>query len=129
MFRDYLNGKIGNWILENYDKLGGAFVYAIVDFNGKQYKVEKEQVIYTEKVKDVEPGNEVVLDKVVYINNDQERKSGKPYVEGARVISEVLEHGKDRKIQIIKFQGRKNYKRKKGHRQQYTALKIKEIEG
>ncbi|RAO99366.1 50S ribosomal protein L21 [Petrotoga sp. 9PW.55.5.1] len=104
-------------------------MYAIVDFNGKQYKVEKEQVIYTEKVKDVEPGNEVVLDKVVYINNDQERKSGKPYVEGARVITEVLEHGKDRKIQIIKFQGRKNYKREKGHRQQYTALKIKEIEG
>ena len=50
-------------------------------------------------------------------------------MDGAKVITEVVEHGKDRKVKIIKFEGRKNYRREKGHRQEYTALKIKEIEG
>lgn len=110
-------------------EIGGADVYAIVYFNGKQYKVEKDQVIYTEKVKNVDPGNEVVLDRVIYLSKGDQKKAGQPYVDGAKVITEVVEHGKDRKVKIIKFEGRKNYRREKGHRQEYTALKIKEIEG
>lgn len=104
-------------------------MYAIVDFAGKQYKVEKDQVIYTEKVKNVEPGSDFILDKVIMLKKDDEVKTGAPYVEGAKVITEVVEHGKDRKIHIIKFKGRKNYRRKMGHRQQYTALKVKDIQG
>jgi len=104
-------------------------VYAIIDFAGKQYKVEKDQVIYTEKVKNVEPGSDLILDKVILLKQDDEVKTGTPYVEGAKVIAEVLEHGKDRKIHVIKFKRRKNYRRKMGHRQQYTALKVKDIQG
>ncbi|HOB16148.1 MAG TPA: 50S ribosomal protein L21 [Defluviitoga sp.] len=104
-------------------------MYAIIDFAGKQYKVEKDQVIYTEKVKNVEPGSDLILDKVILLKQDDEVKTGTPYVEGAKVIAEVLEHGKDRKIHVIKFKRRKNYRRKMGHRQQYTALKVKDIQG
>ncbi|PNR97149.1 50S ribosomal protein L21 [Petrotoga sp. 9PWA.NaAc.5.4] len=104
-------------------------MYAIVDVGGKQYKVEEEQIIYVEKVKSVEAGDEITLDKVLFLKTDENSKVGTPYVDGAKVVAEVVEHGKDRKVQIVKFEGRKNYRRKKGHRQPYTALKVKEIQG
>ncbi|AEX86054.1 50S ribosomal protein L21 [Marinitoga sp. 1135] len=102
-------------------------MYAIIEVGGKQYKVEEGMELYTEKLVGYEPGAEVVLDKVLFVKGDS-AKIGKPYVENAKVVAEVVKHGKDKKVLVVKFQGRKNYRRKKGHRQHYTALKIKKIE-
>ncbi|MDO7975662.1 50S ribosomal protein L21 [Oceanotoga sp. DSM 15011] len=103
-------------------------MYAIIDFGGKQYKVEEGQTLITEKVNGVEAGSEFVFDKVIFFKNDAETKVGKPFIEGGKVTAEVVEHGKDRKIKILKFKGRKNFRKRKGHRQLYTELKIKTIE-
>ncbi len=103
-------------------------MYAIIDFGGRQYKVEEGQSLLTEKINGIEPGTDYEFDKVILVKNDSEAKVGKPYVEGAKVIAEIVEHGKDRKLKIIKFKGRKQYRRIKGHRQQYTEVKIKKID-
>lgn len=103
-------------------------MYAIIDFGGRQYKVEEGQSLLTERINGVELGTDYEFDKVILVKNDSDVKVGKPYVEGAKVIAEVVEHGKDRKIKIIKFKGRKQYRRTTGHRQQYTEVKIKKID-
>lgn len=104
-------------------------MYAIIDFGGKQYKVEEGQVLYTETVKGIEAGSEYVFDKVVFLKSEDGVKMGKPFVEGASVKAEVVEHGRDNKILVVKFRGRKMYRRRMGHRQNYTALKITKIVG
>ncbi len=103
-------------------------MYAIVDFGGRQYKMEEGQTIYTEKVNGVEVGGEYSFDKVLFVKTEEGLKIGQPFVEGAKVVYEVVEHGRDEKILVVKFKGRKNYRRRQGHRQHYTAVKIKKIE-
>ena len=103
-------------------------MFAIIEVGGKQYKVEEGQVLYTERLKGYEEGDEVVFDKVLYVRTQEDAIIGKPFVENAKVHAEVVENGRDRKILVIKFKGRKGYRRKRGHRQHYTAVKIKKIE-
>ena len=74
-------------------------MYAIIETGGKQVKVEKDQVIYVEKL-DAEPGSEVVFDKVCLIS-DAATKIGTPYVEGAKVTAKVEKQGKEKKIRIF----------------------------
>jgi large subunit ribosomal protein L21 len=101
-------------------------MYAIIETGGKQYKVSENEIIKVEKL-DAEEGSDFEFSKVILINKDGEITTGNPYLENARVIGEVLETKKDKKIIVFKFKRRKNYKRKKGHRQFYTKLKIKDI--
>ena len=103
-------------------------MYAILEFGGKQYKVEEGQTLYTEKVNGVEPGSSFVFDKVLFVKKDDSVKVGSPYVQGAKINAEVIEHGKDEKMLVVKFRRRKMYRRVNGHRQQFTALKITKIE-
>lgn len=103
-------------------------MYAIVEFGGRQYKVQEGETIYTNKAIDAEVGKDYAFDKVLFVKNDSGLKIGKPFVEGAKVITEVLEHGKDKKLLVVKYKKRINYTRTKGHRQHYTAFKIKKIE-
>lgn len=103
-------------------------MYAIIETGGKQVKVEKDQVIYVEKL-DAEPGSEVVFDKVCLIS-DAATKIGTPYVEGAKVTAKVEKQGKEKKIRIFKYKAKKGSTRaRQGHRQPYTKLTIKAIEG
>lgn len=101
-------------------------MFAIVEMGGKQYRVAPGDVIQVEKLP-VEEGAQVELEKVLFLAQDDGVKVGAPYLEGARVKAQVLRHGKGRKIIVMKFKKRKNYRRKRGHRQLFTELKITEI--
>ena len=99
-------------------------MYAIIKTGGKQIKVEQDAVIYVEKLAANE-GDEVVFDKVLFADG----KIGKPYVEGAKVTGVVEKQGKGKKITIVKYRPKKSStRRKQGHRQPYTAVKIASIE-
>ena len=101
-------------------------MYAIVETGGKQFRVEKDGKIFVEKLT-AEVGSEVVLDKVLLVGGDK-LSVGAPYVENAKVTAEVLEHGRGKKIIIFKKRRRHDSRKKQGHRQAFTALKIKGIE-
>ena len=99
-------------------------MYAIIETGGKQIKVEQDAVIYVEKL-DVNEGETITFGKVLFANG----KIGKPYVEGASVTGVVEKQGKGKKITIIKYKPKKSStRRKQGHRQPYTRVKITAIE-
>ncbi len=101
-------------------------MYAVLETGGKQYRVKEGDVINVEKI-NAEIGSEVVLDKVLLVKKDENLKVGTPYLD-AKVICEVLDQFKGEKIIVFKYKRRKGYRRKKGHRQLYTKLKVKTIE-
>ena len=99
-------------------------MYAIIETGGKQIKVEQDAVIYVEKL-DVNEGETITFDEVLCANGE----IGKPYVEGASVTGVVEKQGKGKKITIIKYKPKKSStRRKQGHRQPYTRVKITAIE-
>ena len=77
---------------------------------------------------DVTEGDEVVLDRVLLVSKDGEVKVGTPYVEGAKVVAQAVKQGKGKKIIVFKYRAKKNYRKKRGHRQPYTKLEIKAIQ-
>jgi large subunit ribosomal protein L21 len=103
-------------------------MYAVIETGGKQYKVQEGEEIRVEKL-DVEEGNEYKFDKVMLISKDGDLKIGKPYLEGAAVNATVVKHDKEKKIIVFKYKPKKDYKKKQGHRQPYTQIKIEKIEG
>lgn len=103
-------------------------MYAVIETGGKQYKVENGDVVFVEKLEATE-GATVELDKVLLISNEGNLSTGKPYVDGAKVEATVLEQGKGKKIIVFKYKAKKNYRKKQGHRQPYTKLKIENIVG
>jgi len=100
-------------------------MYALVEFKGKQYKAEKGALLKVDRI-DAEPGTAVNIDKVLLISGDAV-KVGSPYVEGAKVSATLESHEKDDKIIVFKYKPKKDYRRKQGHRQQYSVIKIGEI--
>ena len=100
-------------------------MYAVIESGGKQYRVSPGDVVKLEKI-DVPVGEEVVFEQVLLVKNDQ-TIVGNPLVAGAKVLGEVVEQGKGKKIIVFKYKRRKGYRKKRGHRQLYTAVKIKEI--
>ena len=100
-------------------------MYAIIETGGKQYRVEEGARLRVAKI-DAEVGNEVTLDKVLLLGGG-EISVGKPYVENAKVTAEVIEHGRGKKIRVFKKWRRNDSRRMQGHRQDYTAIKIKAI--
>lgn len=101
-------------------------MYAIIKTGGKQYKVEEGKTVRIEKI-DAEVGEKVDFDQVLLVSGD-ETKVGSPVIEGAVVKGEVLGQKKDKKIIVFKYKPKKNYRKKKGHRQPYTEIKIEKIE-
>lgn len=97
-------------------------MYAIVTTGGKQYKVCENDVINVEKL-DAKVGDKVNLDVLMLVDGDKVT-NGNPLVKGAEVVAEVLEQGKEEKVVVFKYKAKKNYRRKQGHRQPFTALKI-----
>ena len=101
-------------------------MYAVIKTGGKQYKVAKDDVITVEKLAG-EPGSSVDIGDVLLVGDDKEQTVGAPLVEGATVAAEVVEQKRDDKIIVFKKKRRKNYRRKNGHRQEVTVLKITDI--
>lgn len=102
-------------------------MYAILETGGKQYKVSEGDVIRIEKLSAGE-GEVVEFDKVLAISKEGELVVGKPFVENAKVKATILKHGKGEKIIVFKYKPKKNYRKKKGHRQPFTEVKIEKIE-
>ena len=101
-------------------------MYAIVETGGKQYRVQKGQIIDVARLP-AEVGEEVELDQVLLVADDGETKVGQPTVEGAKVRATVLRQDRARKVIVFKFKPKERYRRKAGHRQHFTRLRIEEI--
>jgi large subunit ribosomal protein L21 len=106
---------------------GGFEVYAIIRAGGKQYRVKEGDTIHLELVP-AEAGEKVVLGEVLFVGGDGEPRLGAPLVDKAQVVGTVLEQGRDRKVRVFKYKKRKHYRRTRGHRQSFTALRIDAIE-
>ena len=102
-------------------------MFAIISADGKQYRVAKGDVIRFDRMK-AEPGDSFETNQVLAIAEEGNKlKIGSPVVQGAKVEGTILEHGKDKKIIVFKRKRRKNYRRKYGHRQDHTLVKIDKI--
>ncbi|KES17811.1 50S ribosomal protein L21 [Gilliamella apicola] len=101
-------------------------MYAVFQSGGKQHRVSEGQVVRLEKI-EVETGAEVVFDKVLMVANGEDIKVGAPFVEGATIKAEIVEHGRGEKVKIVKFRRRKHYRKQQGHRQWFTDVKITAI--
>ena len=101
-------------------------MYALVEIKGKQYKVEKGSVVTVDRLKNT-VGDTVEFDSVLMTSEDGDVKVGQPYLKGVKVSATVTEEKKGKKVIIFKFKRRKNYKKKQGHRQKYSVLKIEDI--
>ncbi len=101
-------------------------MFAVIKTGGKQYKVAKNDVILVEKL-DVEAGADVSLDQVLMVGDDATTKLGSPIVQGASVLAKVLEQAQADKVLVFKKNRRHNYRRKNGHRQKLTVLRITDI--
>ena len=101
-------------------------MYAIIKTGGKQIKVEAGQEIYIEKL-DADVEGTVEFGEVLFVGGD-DVQVGAPLVEGAKVVGTVVKHGRAKKITVFKMKAKKNYRRKQGHRQPYTKVRIEKIE-
>jgi large subunit ribosomal protein L21 len=102
-------------------------MYAVVATGGKQYKVQEGEILRVEKLVG-EIGSQVAFDQVLMLSDGETVKVGQPILEGIQVKGHIVEQGKSKKILIFKYKRRKRYRRKQGHRQLFTAVKIDTIE-
>ena len=102
-------------------------MYALIEFAGKQYKVEDGSSI---KVPHVEGkvGSKVVIDKILYLDDGKKKTVGTPLVSGTRLESKIVSHERGKKVVVFKFKRRKGYQKKNNHRQSYTILKVGKLE-
>ncbi len=103
-------------------------MYAIVRDRGMQYRVEQGQTVDI-ALMEAEKGHQVEFDEILLVGNDDSTRVGSPLVEGARVRAEVVDNVKGKKIIVFRYRNKKRYRRRTGHRQQYTRVKIQEIVG
>lgn len=102
-------------------------MYAIIETGGKQYKVAEGEVIRVEKL-EVGDAEQVKFDKVLLVAKEGGLTVGKPYLANAQVVASVVKQGKAKKILVFKYKPKVNYRKRYGHRQPFTALKIEKIE-
>jgi large subunit ribosomal protein L21 len=103
-------------------------VYAIVRSGGKQYRVEPGDTVRLERLEAAVVGSSVTLDDVLLVGGEGEPRIGTPRLENAAVVGTVVEQGRDAKIRVFKFKRRKHYRRTRGHRQAFTAVRIERVE-
>ena len=101
-------------------------MYAIIKTGGKQYRVSRGDVLRVEHLPG-ERGDKVILDQVLLVTDGDAVQVGQPLVPNATVRTQIVRQGKGKKVMIFKKKRRKNYRRKQGHRQLFTALQIDEI--
>ena len=97
--------------------------YAIFKAAGQQYRAEKGAIVRVPKLSG-DPGAKVTFDEVLLTATGAKVKTGQPTVKGAKVEGEIVRHGRDRKLFVFRFKRRKNYRKKTGHRQDFTEIKI-----
>lgn len=102
-------------------------MYAIVEILGHQFKVEQGKKLFVHRMNEAEVGSTVEFDRVLLVDNDGAVTVGTPVVEGAKVVCEVVSHLKGDKVIVFHKKRRKGYRKRKGHRQSFTELKVKEI--
>ena len=100
-------------------------MYAIFETGGKQYKASKGDIVFVEKL-DGDPGKLVSFDALVVADGD-DIKIGTPIVEGAKVRAKIVEHGKEKKVVTFKYKPKRNFRKKQGHRQPFTKIRITSI--
>jgi len=103
-------------------------MYAVIQSGGKQHRVKEGEVLRLEKLEQA-TGASYEFDKVLMVANGEDIKIGAPYVEGFKVLAEIVAHGRGKKVSIIKFRRRKHHMKRQGHRQWYTEVKITSIKG
>ena len=101
-------------------------MYALIEYKGKQYKAEKDALIQVDKI-DAEKGQSIDIDTVVLVSDGDKVNVGTPYVKGAVVKAVVEETFKDKKVIVLKYKSKKDYRRTIGHRQQYTNIRVTDI--
>ena len=101
--------------------------FAVIQTGGKQYKVKASDILKIEKLKNSKPESKVEFNEVLAYGDDKTLEIGSPLVKGAKVEAELMENSKNRTILIFKKRRRQNSRRKNGHRQQYSLIKIKKI--
>ena len=101
--------------------------FAVIQTGGKQYKVKASDILKIEKIKNSKPESKIEFNEILAYGDDKNLEVGLPLVKGAKVEAELLKNSKNRTILIFKKRRRQNSRRKNGHRQQYSLIKIKKI--
>ena len=103
-------------------------MYAIVEINGQQFKATEGAKLFVHHMKDAQQGQSVEFEKVLLVENDGAVKVGAPNVEGAKVVCEVVNPlVKGDKVIVFKMKRRKDYRKKNGHREQFTQIEVKQV--
>ncbi|MBC8417823.1 MAG: 50S ribosomal protein L21 [Proteobacteria bacterium] len=103
-------------------------MYAVIKTGGKQYRVAKGDEVKIEQLKG-EVGDAVTFEQVLLTSNGENVEVGQPILDNSKVVGRITRHGKDRKVVVFKYKKRKGYRRKKGHRQTFTLVRIEDIKG
>ena len=98
-------------------------MYALIEFAGKQFKVEEGNSIKVPYI-DGKIGSKITIDKILYMDDGKNKMVGNPLVSGVKINGEIISHGRERKVVVFKFKRRKGYQKKNTHRQEYSMLKI-----
>ena len=101
-------------------------MYAILETGGKQYRAEPDAELTVEKLA-AEPGQVLEFDRVALVERQGNVRVGTPWVKGAKVTCRVVSHGRGRRLDVFTFKSKENVKRKRGHRQSYTRLRVEKI--
>ena len=102
--------------------------FAVIKTGGKQYKVSEGTVLSIEKIKgEYKPGDKLVFDKVLLVDDGKDTTIGTPYITGAKVNAEIVGIGRARKILVVKYKQKSRYLRRNGHRQPFFKVKISSI--
>ena len=102
-------------------------MYAIVEMQGQQFKVEEGRKMFIHRMEEATQGASIEFDKVLFIDNNGDVKIGAPTVEGAKVVAEVISHVRGEKVIVFHKKRRKGYRKRNGHRQDFTEIVIKQI--
>ena len=101
--------------------------YAVIQTGGKQYKVKASEILKIEKLENSKPDSKIEFKEILAYGDDKKIEIGTPLLDGAKVEAELIKSGKNRTILVFKKRRRKNSRRKNGHRQQYSLIKISKI--
>ncbi len=101
-------------------------MYAIFESGGRQYWAQTEQVVRLDSL-GLQAGDKVEFENVMVVRNDEDMQVGQPYVAGAKIAATVVEQGRGKKIRVFNYRSKKHSKKERGHRQDYTAVRIDKI--
>ncbi|MBW1886844.1 MAG: 50S ribosomal protein L21 [Deltaproteobacteria bacterium] len=102
-------------------------MYAVIQTGGKQYVVAPGEELKVEKLPG-EVGETIAFDRVLLTSDGENVNLGKPYLENTKVLGRITDHGRNKKIVVFKYKRRKGYRKKLGHRQNYTLVRVENIE-